>query len=178
MLTGCRAAVAGGFSDVAMMPNTQPALDEASRVRGICEKADYYGLARVQVIAACTLGLEGEALTELVALQEAGAIGFSDDGRPVWDSGRMRRVREWARIVGLPVVTHAEDLSLRGQGVMHEGEGLGPLGSGRHAVGGRDVRTGARHRSRRAHRSQAARRARQFGALVELVRQARTADCR
>ena len=126
--TGSRAAAAGGFSDVACMPNTQPALDEAYRVRGVIAKAREIGLCRVHVIAACTLGLEGERLSEMAALREAGAIGFSDDGRPVAQAARMRRSLEWARGLGTVIVTHAEDLSLRGDGVMNEGAAATRLG--------------------------------------------------
>jgi dihydroorotase len=126
--SGARAAVAGGFADVAMMPNTEPPLDEAYRVRGVRARAESLGLARLHVIAACTVGLAGDALTEMSALAEAGAIAVSDDGRPVESASRMRRVLEWARPLGLVVVTHAEDLALRGDGVMNEGPAATRLG--------------------------------------------------
>src|SRR6185295_15354642 len=101
-----RAAVAGGYSDVAVMPNTSPPLDEAFRVRGVIARGREVGLARVHVIAACTAGLAGDRLTEMAALREAGAIGFSDDGRPVAVAARMRRALEWARGLGTVIVTH------------------------------------------------------------------------
>jgi dihydroorotase len=126
--TGSRAAAAGGFTDVAVMPNTNPALDEAYRVRGVIARAKEIGLCRVHAIGACTLGLAGERLTEMAALTDAGAIGFSDDGRPVAQAARMRRAMEWARGLGTVIVTHAEDLSLRGDGVMHEGATATRLG--------------------------------------------------
>lgn len=126
--TGAAAAVAGGFSDVAVMPNTEPALDEAHRVRGVLERGERIGLARVHVIAACTMGLAGERLTEFAALAEAGALAFSDDGQPVADPLRMRRALEWGKTVGRPIVTHAELLALKGRGVMHEGVISGRLG--------------------------------------------------
>jgi dihydroorotase len=126
--TGSRAAAAGGYSDVAVMPNTNPALDEAYRVRGVIARAREIGLCRVHAIGACTLGLAGERLTEMAALLEAGAIGFSDDGKPVAQAARMRRAMEWARGLGAVIVTHAEDLSLRGDGVMHEGATATRLG--------------------------------------------------
>ncbi len=128
LATGAAAAVAGGFSDVALMPNTEPALDEAHRVRGVYQRSEEIGLCRLHVIAACTLGLAGEHLTEMLALAEAGAIGFSDDGRPVADALRMRRALEWALVARRPVVTHAEIPELRGRGAMHEGEVSGRLG--------------------------------------------------
>ena len=126
--SGAAAAAAGGFSEVAVMPNTDPALDEAHRVRGVVERGEQIGLARLHVIAACTAGLAGERLTEFVALSEAGAIGFSDDGRPIEDALRMRRALEWGKTVGRPVVTHAELAALKGRGVMHEGVTSGRLG--------------------------------------------------
>jgi dihydroorotase len=126
--TGAAAAVAGGFSEVAVMPNTEPALDEAHRVRGVVARGEAIGLARLRVIAACTAGLAGERLAEMLALAEAGAIGFSDDGRPVADALRMRRALEWAAIAGKPLVTHAEIPELRGRGAMHEGAVSGRLG--------------------------------------------------
>jgi len=126
--TGSRAAAAGGYSDVAVMPNTNPALDEAYRVRGVIARGMEIGLCRLHAIGACTLGLLGERLTEMAALRDAGAIGFSDDGRPVAQAVRMRRALEWARGLGTVIVTHAEDVSLKGDGVMHEGATATRLG--------------------------------------------------
>ncbi|HKA24013.1 MAG TPA: dihydroorotase [Candidatus Eisenbacteria bacterium] len=126
--TGSRAAAAGGYSEVAVMPNTNPALDEAYRVRGVVARGQEIGVCRLHAIGACTLGLAGERLTEMAALIDAGAIGFSDDGRPVEQAARMRRALEWARGLGTVVVTHAEDRSLRGEGVMHEGTTATRLG--------------------------------------------------
>jgi dihydroorotase len=126
--TGSRAAAAGGYSDVAVMPNTNPPLDEAYRVRGVIARAQEIAYCRVHAIGACTLGLQGERLTEMAALADAGAIGFSDDGKPVGQAARMRRALEWAKGLGAVIVTHAEDLSLRGEGVMHEGATATRLG--------------------------------------------------
>lgn len=126
--SGARAAVAGGFSAVAVMANTIPPLDEAFRLRGVLARGSEVGLCRVHAIAACTRGLAGERLTEMGALLEAGAIGFSDDGRPVVSSSRMRRALEWARSLNAVIVTHAEDPGLRGDGVMNEGETATRLG--------------------------------------------------
>jgi len=126
--SGAAAAAAGGFSDVAAMPNTRPALDEAFRVRGVIARGREVARARVHVIASCTLGLAGERLTEMAALREAGALAFSDDGRPVAEAARMRRALEWARGLGAVVVTHAEDASLKGEGVMSEGATATRLG--------------------------------------------------
>ena len=126
--TGTAAAVAGGFTSVACMPNTRPSLDEPARVVWVLERARQTGLARVHPVAAITLGLAGERLTDLAALVEAGAVAFSDDGRPVTDSGLMRHALEYARDLDRPLITHAEDLALRGEGVMHEGEVAARLG--------------------------------------------------
>ncbi len=126
--TGVAAAVAGGFTGVACMPNTQPALDEPARILWVLERARGAMLARVHPVAAITLGLQGARLTDMAALAEAGAVAFSDDGRPVTHAGLMRHALEYARDLGLPVITHAEDLSLRGEGVMNEGAVSARLG--------------------------------------------------
>ena len=128
METGSRSAVAGGFSDVAVMANTDPTIDEAFRLEGIRRRAETIGLCRIHVVAACTLGLAGDRLTEMAALREAGAFAFSDDGHPVADSLRMRRVLEWARLLGAVVITHAEEPGLKGRGQMNEGDVSGRLG--------------------------------------------------
>jgi dihydroorotase len=126
--TGTRAAAAGGFTSVACMPNTAPVLDEPARLSWVLERARKHGAARVHPVAAITVGLAGERLADLAALAEAGAVAFSDDGRPVSNAGVMRRALEYARDLGLPVITHAEDLDLRGDGVMNEGATSARLG--------------------------------------------------
>jgi dihydroorotase len=126
--TGTAAAIAGGFTAMACMPNTSPALDEPGRVRWVLERAAQAGLARVHVIAAITPALAGERLTDMAALVEAGAVAFSDDGRPVMHGGLMRHALEYARDLGVPIVTHAEDLTLRGEGAMNEGAVASRLG--------------------------------------------------
>ena len=126
--TGTAAAVAGGFTSVACMPNTSPALDEPARILWVLDRARRTGLARVHPVAAITVGLEGARLTDMAALVEAGAVAFSDDGRPVMHAGLMRHALEYARDLGVPVITHAEDLALRGEGVMNEGKAAVRLG--------------------------------------------------
>jgi dihydroorotase len=126
--TGVAAAVAGGFTSVACLPNTSPVLDEPARLLWVMERAARAGLARVHPVAAITPGLLGERLADLAALAEAGAVAFSDDGRPVMHAGLMRRALEYAQDLGLPVITHAEDLALRGDGVMNEGAVSARLG--------------------------------------------------
>lgn len=126
--TGTAAAVAGGFTSLACMPNTVPPLDEPGRLYYVAEKARRAGLARVHPVAAITLGLAGERLSDLAALVEAGAVAFSDDGRPVMHAGLMRHALEYALDLGVPIITHAEDLNLRGEGVMNEGPTATRLG--------------------------------------------------
>jgi dihydroorotase len=119
--TGAEAAVRGGFTAVACMPNTRPVNDNASITRFILDQARAAGLARVYPVAAISMGSRGESLSEYGDQREAGAVAVSDDGRPVTNSMLMRRALEYARTFGLPVISHAEDLELRGEGVMHEG---------------------------------------------------------
>jgi dihydroorotase len=126
--SGSRAAVAGGFSDVAMMPNTSPPLDEAYRVRGVLARAREIGLCRIHVIAACTVGQAGEQVVSMAGLLAAGVLAFSDDGKPVASAGLMRRALEWAQSLGALIVTHAEEPALKGEGVMNEGETATRLG--------------------------------------------------
>ena len=119
--TGTKAAVRGGFSAVACMPNTKPVNDTTSVTRFILEQAKAANLARVYPVAAISMGSRGEQLSEYGDQKEAGAAAVSDDGRPVASSMLMRRALEYARTFGLPVISHAEDLELRAEGVMHEG---------------------------------------------------------
>jgi len=119
--TGTRAAVKGGFTAVACMPNTNPVNDTASVTRFILEQAAAAHLARVYPVAAISMGSWGEQLSEYGDQKEAGAVAVSDDGRPVLNAMLMRRALEYARTFDLGVISHAEDLELRGEGVMHEG---------------------------------------------------------
>jgi len=119
--SGGRAAVAGGFTSIACMANTDPVNDDPSVTEYILNRAKSDSPARVYPIAAATMGLQGEVMTEMSALREAGAVAFSDDGKTISDAGVMRRVLEYSTLVGMPVVVHAEDCSLRGAGVVNEG---------------------------------------------------------
>ena len=118
--SGCEAAMAGGFTAVACMPNTRPVIDNRGQVEFIIERAEKL-LVNVYPVGALTMGLEGEALTEMGDMLEAGAVGFSDDGMPVSDSAIMRRALEYASLFKAPIIDHCEDLSLSDHGVMHEG---------------------------------------------------------
>lgn len=119
--TGARAAVRGGFTAVAAMPNTEPVADTPGVIRYVLEKAREAGLARVYPVGALTRGSRGEELSEMGGLKAAGAVAFSDDGRPVVGAGMMRRAMEYARMLGVPVISHCEEPSLSAGGVMHEG---------------------------------------------------------
>ncbi len=119
--SGGRAAVAGGFTAVACMANTQPANDDPAMTDFILDRAAHDSPARVYPIAAATRGLEGQVMTEMAALVEAGAVAFSDDGRTIMDSGVMRRVLDYSRLVEVPVIVHCEDRTLVADGVVNEG---------------------------------------------------------
>ncbi|MDP1807984.1 MAG: dihydroorotase [Actinomycetota bacterium] len=118
--TGAQAAAAGGFTTIACMPNTSPPIDNRSVLEYVTDKA--VGAAvNVKVVAAITAGLAGERLSEMGDLANAGAVGFSDDGRPVANSALMRLALEYSKVFDLPIISHAEDIFLSKDGVMHEG---------------------------------------------------------
>jgi len=126
--TGAAAAVAGGFTAVACMPNTEPINDHAGITQFILKKAAEAQLARVYPIGAVSLGSKGEQLAELGEQKTAGCVAFSDDGRPVATALLMRRALEYAGMLKLPIVNHCEDPSLKGDGVAHEGYHASALG--------------------------------------------------
>lgn len=121
IVSGSRAAAAGGFTSVACMPNTKPVNDNKAVSTYIIAKAKSEGLVNVFPIGAITQGSHGERLSEMGELKEAGCVAVSDDGRPVINSELMRRALEYAKGMGIMVISHAEDLSLVGEGVMNEG---------------------------------------------------------
>jgi dihydroorotase len=126
--TGVAAAVAGGFTAVACMPNTDPINDTASVTQFILKRAAEANLARVYPIGAVTMGSKGEQLTEIGDLKSAGCVAITDDGRPVATALVMRRAMEYASMFGMPVIDHCEDQSLKGDGVAHEGPTASRLG--------------------------------------------------
>lgn len=126
--TGTRSAVAGGFTAVACMPNTEPVNDHAGITQFILKKAAEAGLARVYPIGAVSLGSRGEQLAELGEQKAAGCVAFTDDGRPVATALLMRRALEYAGMLGVPIIDHCEDPSLKGDGVAHEGFYASALG--------------------------------------------------
>ncbi len=119
--SGTRAAVAGGFTAVAAMPNTLPPNDSAAVTRFILERARDAGNARVHPVAAITRGRAGKELTEFDDLLRAGAAAFSDDGSPVQDTGLMRIALEYARGLDALIISHAEEPALSEGGCMNEG---------------------------------------------------------
>jgi len=126
--TGSLAAVAGGFTALACMPNTRPVNDRGPVTAFILDRAREANLCRVYPVAAITCGQEGETLTDFEELRKAGAVAVSDDGRPVEQRELMRQAMERARSSGLAVISHCEDLSLSAGGVMHEGSVCSRLG--------------------------------------------------
>ena len=126
--TGTLSAVTGGFTAVACMPNTDPINDHPGITELILQKAAAANLARVYPIGAVSMGSRGELMAELGAQKAAGCVAFTDDGRPVASALLMRRALEYAGMLGLPIVNHCEDPSLKGDGVAHEGFHAARLG--------------------------------------------------
>ncbi|MEO7672532.1 MAG: dihydroorotase [Pyrinomonadaceae bacterium] len=119
--SGCEAAVAGGWTSVCPMPNTNPVNDNAAITRYMIEQAERAALANIFPIGAITKSSDGSELAEMGEMKAAGAVAVSDDGRPVPNSGIMRRAMQYAKDFDLPVIDHCEDKSLSHGGVMHEG---------------------------------------------------------
>jgi dihydroorotase len=126
--SGTRAAAAGGFVAIVAMPNTDPTVDCAPVLRSLRESARREARIPVGFLASVTRGLAGEALTEMAELREAGALGFTDDGKPVHAAGILRRALQYQRLVGGVLALHEEDPTLSGDGVMHEGTVSARLG--------------------------------------------------
>lgn len=119
--SGSRAAVAGGFTSIACMPNTKPVIDNKAVAGYVIARGREAGLCNVFPVGCLTAGSKGERLAEMGELKEAGCVAVSDDGRPVASAELMRRALEYARGMQIAVISHAEDLSLVGEGVMNEG---------------------------------------------------------
>ena len=119
--TGSRAALAGGFTRVCVMPNTSPPLDTPESIRFIVEKAEECPV-HIHPIGAVTKGQKGQELTEIQGIISEGAVALSDDGLPISDAQVMRVALEYTSMFDKPVINHAEDECLRNNGLMHEGE--------------------------------------------------------
>ncbi len=128
LASGTAAAAAGGFCAVIAMPNTAPTVDERSVLGALRDTARREAVVPVGFLAAVTRGLAGAQLTEMAELRDAGALGFSDDGRPVVSAGMLRRALQYQRLCGGVLSLHEEDPSLSGDGAMHEGEVSALLG--------------------------------------------------
>ena len=118
--TGSLAAMAGGFTRVCVMPNTNPPLDSPESINFIREKAENCPI-HIHPIGAVTKSQDGNDLTEMGLMYQEGAVAFSDDGLPIQDGAMMRIALEYATLMDVPIINHAEDVCLRAEGVMHEG---------------------------------------------------------
>src|SRR6266568_9112664 len=114
--SGTRAAAAGGFTSIACMPNCKPVNDNKTVTAYILDKARKEGVVNVFPIGAITQGSKGEAMAEMGELKEAGCVAVSDDGHPVANAELMRRSLEYARGMGIMVISHAEEKALVGEG--------------------------------------------------------------
>ena len=119
--TGTLAAARGGFTAVCCMPNTKPVNDNASITRFIVDRARAHGHVRVWPIGAASVGSKGEAISEIGAMREAGIVAVSDDGKPIATAKLARQIMDYCRTLELPVIEHAEDVSLAAGAVMREG---------------------------------------------------------
>jgi dihydroorotase len=121
ILSGADAAVTGGFTSICAMPNTDPPIDDPAAVGFVRAAGMRAGRARVYPVGAVSVGLAGQRLAPVGEMVEAGAVGITDDGRPVWDAGLMRLALEYGRSFGIPVASHCEVLELSRGGSMNEG---------------------------------------------------------
>ncbi len=126
--TGTRAGAAGGYCGILAMANTEPPVSTPADVTALREQAATDASVQVGFLATVTAGMRGEELTEMVALREAGAIGFTDDGLPISSARIMRRALQYQRLCGGTIALHEEDPDLSGDGVMHEGPVSAALG--------------------------------------------------
>lgn len=119
--TGAAAAVAGGFTSICAMPNTDPPIDDPATVGYVVAQGRAAGLARIYPVGCISAGREGERLALIGEMVEAGAVAITDDGSPVMNSGLMRLALEYSQTFGIPVADHPEDLGLSAEGHMNEG---------------------------------------------------------
>jgi dihydroorotase len=126
--SGTRAAAAGGYVAVVAMPNTDPTVDCAPVLRSLREAARREARVPTGFLASVSIGLNGESLTEMAELRDAGALGFTDDGKPVHRAALLRKALQYQRLCGGVIALHEEDPSLSGAGMMHEGEVSARLG--------------------------------------------------
>lgn len=171
--SGTRAAVMGGVTSVACMPNTEPVCDNEAIVSYIINKAKEVGYANVYPIGAVSKGLEGKELAEIGSMKFAGAVAISDDGRPVEDSGLMRRAIIYSDMFDIPVISHCEELTLTNDGSMNDGDTATAMGlrgiprSAEEVMAARDILV-AEGENKRVHIAHISTRG-----TVELVREAK-----
>ncbi len=127
IITGTNAAAAGGFTGVACMPNTKPVIDNEETIKYILDKAKD-AKAKVYPIASITKGMKGEEMNDFEALYKAGAVAFSDDGRPVENAAMQQKAMEAAESLNLPIISHCEDLKIINGGIINKGEVSQQLG--------------------------------------------------
>lgn len=120
LVTGARAALAGGFVKVCVMPNTEPPTDSPEKVSFVLDKAADLPI-EIAVIGAVTWGQKGTELAEMLEMHAAGAVAFSDDGLPIVNGQVLKLALQYVAQTGVPIINHAEDVHLRGAGVMNEG---------------------------------------------------------
>ena len=128
--SGTRAAAAGGYCAIVAMANTEPVVDSASVLGSLVEQAKADAEIPVGFLASVSKGQEGDELTEMIELAEAGAVGFSDDGRPVVSSGLLRRALQYNAAAGRRIAVHCEEQALSRGGQVHEGAVSAELGFG------------------------------------------------
>ena len=128
IVSGARAAAAGGFTGVACMPNTDPVNDHRAVTELILDRAAAAGPVHVYPIGAVSVGQRGEALAEIGELVEAGCVAISDDGYPVATAQLMRKALEYSQMFDIPVIDHCEEVSMTHGSVMHEGTVSAQLG--------------------------------------------------
>lgn len=121
IISGTRAAAAGGFTSICCMPNTKPVIDNKTVASYIINKAKSEGFCNVFPVGSITYGLSGDRMSEMGELKESGCVAVSDDGKPVHNSELMMRSLQYAAGIGIMVISHAEELELVGEGVMNEG---------------------------------------------------------
>jgi dihydroorotase len=126
--TGTRAAAAGGYGAVLAMANTDPPIDNPTMLRGLVAQAREDACVPVGFLATISVGMRGEQLSEMTELRAAGAVGFSDDGKPVSSAGLLRRALQYQELCGGVISLHEEDPTLSAHGVMHEGAVSARLG--------------------------------------------------
>ncbi|HWR43744.1 dihydroorotase [Sporomusa sp.] len=133
--SGTRAAAAGGFTTIACMPNTKPAIDNSIVVSGLIQRGQTEGVVNLKIIGALTKGLEGKELAEIGDMIQLGVVAISDDGGHLDSTRLLKTGLEYTGMFGRPVITHSEDEGLAGEGFMHEGAVSAMLGlKGRPAV--------------------------------------------